>query len=330
MRWITLIAFFAAALVADDFHSFIDLPGKAAIDAETGKSNTGLFNLKPVEAAAFNGNLRRLSDLLLAQPAFNPIRGANVRGYIRADDQKPAIKTNPVSGFGHIIYYPFIKGSDSKPYPVQASPWEIEIFLNAPGRGLSAMNLRDPAKQLKLLYEPAPAGQLHGFPVYRDGDNNEFIVLSSTGKPAWIPVTREEYIRLWIRVIEEDLASNGVQGITQQRLQHHQDALARMSPQERAAQAQYGDPGNEDLLGPMLAPVGKAGVGAAYVKANPDWFDTSRPRSDLQLIVLSFNWRGDLDPDHPKVQENSHAAPLRLWETLHTSDWKTISGVLTK
>lgn len=303
----------------------VDHPGTASMIVET--SNTPRFGLKPAEASAFHGNLARLRDLLLAQPAFHPARGVEVKGYIRPDDGAPVVKTAPVPGYGYATYYPFVLISKTKQVVrMGASPWEIEIFFNAPGRGLSAPNLRDPAGQLKLLFEPKPAGQLHGFPVYRDGDNNEFIVLSSTGKPAWIPVTREEYVRLWIRIIEKDLAADGGAELTKQRLQHHQDALARMSPEERAAQAQSG--GSEDYLGPSLAPFGSKGIGDAYVKANPDWFDPSRPRSDLQLIVMRFNWRGDLNPDRPAIEEYGNAVGLRLWETLHTSDWKAVSAAL--
>jgi hypothetical protein len=303
----------------------VDHPGTASMIVEN--SNTPRFGLKPAEASAFHGNLARLRDLLLAQPAFHPPRGVEVKGYIRADHGAPVVGTAPVPGFGHVIYYPFVLSSKTRqPFRMIASPWQIEISFNAPGSGLSTSNLRDPAGQLKLLYAPEPAGQLHGFPVYRDGDNNEFVVLSSTGKPAWIPVTREEYVRLGIRIIEKDLAAGGGADLTKQRLEHHRNALARMSPEERAAQAQYGDSG--DYLGPSLAPLGKKGIGRAYVKANPGWFDPSRPRSDLQLIVMRFNWRGDLNPDRPAIGEYGNAAPLRLWETLHTSDWKAVAAAL--
>jgi hypothetical protein len=37
-----------------------------------------------------------------------------------------------------------------------------------------------------------------------------------------------------------------------------------------------------------------------------------------------------MDPDRPEINEFGNAANLRLWETLHKSDWKTVSGALSK
>jgi hypothetical protein len=329
----------------------IDYPGKATIDV--GTSYTFRFGLKPAETAAFHANLRRLRDLLIAQPMFHPALGVEVSGYIRADHGGQVVKTAPVRGLGHVIYYPYVFYSKTQqPGKMIASPWEMVIHINDPVGSLHANG--------KLFLEPKQAGQLYGFPVYRGADS-EFIVLSSTGKPAWIPVTREEYIQLSIRDIEKELAefkkeqsgvdqealarlspqdratvekalgNSGGISIIKQRLQRHQEVLARMSPQERTAWAQNGDPGNGDYLGPQLAPIGKQGIGPPYVKANPDWFDPLRPRSDLQIITIEFDYAGALDPEHPEIRnEYGEIAGLRLWETLYKSDWKAISGVLIK
>lgn len=329
----------------------IDHPGKVSVIVET--SNTARFGLKPAEAAAFQANLRRLRDLLMAQPIFHPPIGFDADGYIRADHGGQVVKTAPVRGYGYVIYYPYLLSSKTKqPFRIDASSWQMVIHFNNPVGYLQ--------RDGKLFHEPKQVGQLYGFPVYR-GPDYEFIVLSSSGKPLWIPLTREEYMQLSIREIEKELAEfkkeqsevdpealarlspqdratvekalgdNGGISIIKQRLKHHQEALARMSPQERAMQAQNGNPGEGDYLGPQLAPVGKEGIGRPYVKANPNWFDPSRPRSDLQLIIIGFDYYTALDPEHPEIpSEFGNAVGLRLWETLHKSDWKAISAVLAK
>jgi len=320
-----LITFLLAAWLYADNKYLPDHLGKdAVITVETAANPR--YGLKPAEAQAFRGNLTRFRDLLLAQPRFHPMPGVEVRGYLRSDDNAPVIKTAPVPAFGHIIYYPYILGSKTnRPFPIDASAWQIEVYINQAGRGLDNMGTGGPPNQLKILHEPKSAGQLHGFPVYRNLDNTEFIILSSTGKPSWIPVTREEYVRSLIRGIEKELAANGAFEITEKQLKGHQEALARMTPQERSAQARY--QGTEDIFAPPLAPFG-SNAGEAMVKANPEWFDPARPRSDFQLILLRFNACGDLDPDRPSLNEFGNAVGMRLWETLHTSDWKAISAAL--
>jgi hypothetical protein len=320
-----LITLLLAAWLYADNKYLPDHPGKEAVVTVETAANPR-YGLKPAEVQLFRTNLTKFRDLLLAQPRFHPMVGIEVRGYLRSDDNAPVVKTAPVPAFGHIIYYPYILGSKTnKPFPIDASAWQIEVFINQPGRGLDIMGTSGPAIQLKILHEPKPAGQLHGFPVYRNLNNTEFIILSSTGKPSWIPVTREEYVQSLIRSIEKDLAENGGFDLTARQLKGHQDALARMTLQERNAQARY--EGSEDIFAPPLAPFG-SNSGNPMVKVNPDWYDPARPRADFQLILVRFNACGDLDPDHPAISEYGNAVGLRLWETLHTSDWKAIGALL--
>jgi hypothetical protein len=331
-----------------------DHPGKASIIVET--SNTPRYGLKPAEASAFHAGLGRFRDLLLAQPVYHPTVGMFVEGYIRADGGGPVAKTEPVRGHGRIIYYPYVLNPKTKQtFRMIASDWVIEVFINNP---LGAL-----AMSGKYFYQPKPAGQLGGFPVYRDDGLNEAVILSTAGKPLWTPLTREEYLRICIEEIQRQIAKEKAEraksraelnpeqlailspkdraeierlmsdktavSLYEQKLKLHQDALARMPPEERAMQAQYGDPENGNPLVPQLAPAGKPGIGSPYVKVNPNWFDPSRPRSDIQLIIVK-GWYGGMDPDRPAINEWGNAANLRLWETLHTSDWKAISAALSR
>ena len=73
-------------------------------------------------------------------------------------------------------------------------------------------------------------------------------------------------------------------------------ARDRMSPEERAAQKQYGDPENRDPLSPQLVRYGKTDIGSPYVKINPNWFNPTRPRSDIQLIIVKCWYGGMIIP----------------------------------
>lgn len=328
----------------------IDHPGTVTLAVEaSGAPGSGL---KASETAAFISNLRHFRDLLIAQPVFHPILGVEAKGSLMASSGGQVNKTEPIRGGGYVIYFPyFLAPKTQKPGLPDGSPWEFDIYFNNPLGGLRMNG--------GFYYEPKPAGQIQGFPVYRNNVNScEYIVLSSTGKSPWVPLTREEYMKRCIGEIEKIVAEetrNGPQisknelallspedratieklaadntalKLAQQRLKRHQEVLAQMSPLERAAQARYGHLGDEDFFGPELAPVGQEGD--AYVKANPGWFDPSRPRSDLQLVILNFSYLS-MDPDHPAIDNrDGNATSLRLWETLHKLDWKAISQVLPK
>ena len=319
------ITFLLAVWLYADNKYLPDHQGKEAVVTVEAKANPR-YGLKPAEEQALRANLTKFRDLLLAQPRFHPMLGMEIRGYLRSDDNAPAAKTEPVPAFGRIIYYPYLLSSKTKqPFPIDASNWLIQVYINQPGRGLDIMGTAGPPIPLKILHEPKPAGQLDGFPVYRGRNNTEFIVLSSTGKPSWIPISREEYLQALIRGTEKELAEYGGVGIMEKQLQGYKQALARMTPQERSAQARY--EASEDIFAPPLAPLGRS-TGEPMVKINPDWFDPARPRSDFQLILARFDAGGDLDPDNPSINEYGNGVGLRLWETLHTSDWKAISAVL--
>jgi hypothetical protein len=328
----------------------IDHPGTVTLAVEaSGAPGSGL---KASETAAFIANLRYFRDLLIAQPVFHPILGVEAKGSPMPSSGGQINKTEPIRGGGYVIYLPyFLAPKTQKPGLPDTSPWEVDIYFNNPLGGLRMNG--------GFYYELRLAGRLHGFPVYRNNINTcEYIVLSSTGKSLWIPLTREEYMKHCIAEIEKIVAEETKNGpqidksalallspedratleklaadnvalkLAKQRLKRHQEVLAQMSSQERAAQARYGHLGDEDLFGTELAPVGQEGDG--YVKANPEWFDPSCPRSDLQLIIVKFDY-ASMNPDHPAINARTDdACDLRLWETLHKLDWKAISKSLAR
>ena len=142
----------------------------------------------------------------------------------------------------------------------------------------------------------------------------------------WVPVTREEYVKAWLAYWEKHAAGSPPQDtITPQIVRRHREVLAAMSPEERKMQARTH---TWDPFEPTLAPVDSE-EGTPLVRANPAWFDASLPRSAFQLITLQFNYSGTLNHENPGPTEHGDIAPYRVWQALHASDWKEISGALT-
>jgi hypothetical protein len=77
-----------------------------------------------------------------------------------------------------------------------------------------------------------------------------------------------------------------------------------------------------------MAPFGST-EGIALLKPNPEWFDPSLPRTAFQLVTVKFTYLcGSTDPDDPKPTEDGSIIGVRMWESLHKSDWKAIRAVL--
>ena len=304
-----------------EFDYLPDHPGTASAVLEA--SNCVVHGLGPAESKAYLGNLARLRDLLLQQPTFQPPRGVRVRGTFRADDEPAASRAAPVPGYGTLRFFPCFADSKTKePVFFNETTDEVVAYVNQSTGGLEPFNC--PECDAHWYYEPRRTGEIDGDPVYRGPLGCEHIVLGRDRSAPWVPVTREEYVRVWIRVWEKQNARNP-QDMFKQMIARHQEALAAMSPEERREQARYG--GTEDPFAPALAPAGST-EGLPLVKAGSDWYDPALPRTAIQLVLVKFWYSGEIDADHPAPTEYGQVSPLRVWEALHHSKWTEVAAVL--
>lgn len=116
-------------------------------------------------------------------------------------------------------------------------------------------------------------------------------------------------------------------------LQRHQDWLARLSPEQRAAQAVAL---SAELPDPSLAIVQEDAAdfaerlrteGRALVQADPAYFDPKLPRTALQLVVFRTGIRL-LDPLKPNECGEINPGLKALWQTVHTTPWSRIQRLL--
>jgi hypothetical protein len=196
-----------------------------------------------------------------------------------------------------------------------------------------------------------------------------YIFLTKGSRPLWIPVTREQYLSAAIRKLEADAARGGpdeqlaelaaeekrvrenlgsseegqetLQSIKQERAglmaekarmeadrKEHGDPvidplrsqLQTLNAEERASQAWVDRP---------FEPLVPIGAGRSLVVFNPDYFDRSRPRSDIQLIVVGLNFGGqNLDDIPPPFEYATDVSRARLWEFVRQVDWQQVAAVM--
>lgn len=307
-------------LFAAEFDFLHNHPGKFIA---TVSSNS---TLKKTEAAEFKRNLERLRDLLAKQPVFTPPVGVEVIGYFRPNDDQPKTKNIPIPGFGYLRFHFFHQNRKTgKPVYICCTTDEIHISINDPGVGFERFGGSN--FLTKAMYEPLKVGEIAGFPIYRTRGGTETIVLSRSKVPLFLPVTREEYVAAELKRWQREAAdAPAVDTITPQIVQNHQEALEAMPAEERKLQARHY---SWDPMQPALAPLG-SGDGEPLVRVNPAWFDHNLPRSAFQLITVTFSYSGNMNHDAPGPAEHGDIAPYRVWQSLHTSNWKEISGALTE
>ncbi len=309
-------------LLAAEFDYLPDHPGTVKVTVD--RQNTKMYGLAAADAASFNANLERLRDLLIAPPQFNPPKGVSIDGYMRADDYVPKTKGVPVPAFAHIFSKScFRDKKTNQPVFFQFPTDEIEVIVNNPRGGLDNYAKTDAG--VEFFIEPKRTGDIAGFPLVRDDNGDEIIILSRNGEIPWVPVSREELTNYWISFWQKLADETPEDKMSPMIVNGHKDGLAKMSPEERSAPARYFQ---KDVYAPPVAPIG-SDLGQPIVKINPKWCDPSLPRSAIQLIVCRFRYSNNINADKPAPNEWGSVSALRLYEFLHSADWKTIATALT-
>lgn len=295
-----------------EFTYVLDAPGKVVVAIEKGNA---AGRLTAADASQFTANLQRVRDLLVARPVLQNLRGLEIAGSIHPDDSAVAPR-EPVPAKGFLRYCPILRARNGKPFAYTDSSWQIAVGINKPCLGLDGPNLSsDP----RLYYEPKPGGEVDGVRVYTVKNGSELIVFTRSGRTPWVPVTREEYARIWTGLWKKEAASMPPAGAAMMQgvIDKLEAKLRAMTPEERQMQARSGF---------ELSPVNAGGL--AIVKADPGWFDAALPRSAIHVISLQFDYSGDLDFTHPEATRNP--APLRVWQTLHRSAWADLRSALAR
>lgn len=309
-------------LPAAEFVFLPDHPGGFAATATV--NNVPVSKLSKPDAAAFKQKLEQLRNLLAKQPVMQAPKGVEIIGYFRPLDEFPSAKNLPVPGFGYLRFHFYHRAQNGKPVRICCTTDEIHVSINDPDQSFEVYGSHD--FSTKPFYEPNLVGQVDGFPLYQTAGGDELLVFSRGSAPIWLPITREEYVAAWLKFWQKQAQQTVPQDtITPEIVRRHQQALARMQPEERAMQARSL---TWDVYEPTLAPVGST-AGRPLVRVNPNWFDPDLPRSAVQLLILRFSTTGLMDQNHPGPSKTGNVSAYRVWQALHTSNWKEVSTIVT-
>jgi len=193
----------------------------------------------------------------------------------------------------------------------------FDLKLNHPemafnGRSSAAGDNVCDANGLTIYFEPQEIGEQDGCKIY---DNS--IILITNGKPLWVPVSVKEYDEALIRRYEKEKESQPEVAILLDiYLKKIREEMAAFSAEELNKPAYQ-----SDKMGG--SPV-KIEGSQLLVKLNTAYFDSSKPRTAVQLIVLQCGNIGlqesgefyfaDEDSSYPTIKLAELLKTLRLSE----------------
>jgi hypothetical protein len=185
---------------------FPDRPGQWEYRAisEPGKE----FGLSVEQNRTFTAKVNSIASIVRETSVFNPPLGFQARAradYFTVDCLYHPCAGQPARAALSVILYYFVEANGKVAWGGEANT-SFEMRLNDPphffGRRYSlwyeGLRLSDGRE---ICFEPHETGRVAGAPVY-DGN---LIVIATRGRPAWVPVTRGDYLTALIALRQEDL-----------------------------------------------------------------------------------------------------------------------------
>lgn len=325
---------------------FPEHPGSWQSDRPNLDSKT--FGLNAAQEAEFMSNVHAFTSVLRAADVFNPPLGFNAEV---AEDiccasgcrRDGTCTTHPAAGRVWIRLHYFLQGRDGTPIVDRESYGDILVWVNNPyaifnGDPLLRFPDGREAARMPLLWR-----EVGGVDMYVNNDDlaTRWVFLTRSGEPPWIPVTREQYLTELIREREADmeedfgkdasaLAQEGRAFTRRMLIEPLRAELDRLSPTARASQAWVLSPN-------MPMPLVPANTTEArpVVIARPDYFDLSRPRTDIQLATIGFDVSWELPPEQVlenlmdgRIENASDVGVARVWQWVTQVDWRELAGLV--
>jgi len=262
-------------------------------------SDGRFYGLTLAQSRLYLARMDSVRAILRAAPVLNPPMGMRASAWTDfcCTSQCQLAKTcgtRPPYGRIWLNFNYFIASKPTDPpFTIDELRSEAELFFNNPHRVFDSSPLTKLADGRGVFWLPLPSGQVGGMTLYRNQSGDDrYVFFTRNGPPLWVPVSREQFASALLREREADLAKNVADVPAQYRDQIVQAngplldplraELRRMSAAERASQAWVNNTmGNGDILVPAHSSDGRP-----LVALNPGYFDLTRPRTDIQLIVL--------------------------------------------
>jgi hypothetical protein len=279
------------------------------------------------ELQILKSKLVKIAEIARATPVMSALSGINARVWARTDlgcgFNSAMCRQKQLGAWEDIIVDMLmlnVKTGQREVMKIE-SP-RVHISINDPtelyafgGHDLGAVDVD--GNQILTFF--SMVGEVGGLPLY----DNQMIVVAAKGKPLFVGISREQFIRSMIKGFNDQSAKDpGNKPVNDMVIKELAAELAEMSPAERASRAMGG--GGMSIPSSMMPP-GQPG-GTPLVIFNPNYFDQTLPRTAVQLIVVRTN-ESTVDPG-PLDPERFGTRSLAVWALRNTIDYARLRTLM--
>lgn len=274
------------------------------------------YKMNPAELQKYHSTTEKLVSYLHRQPVAQRPVGITLNAQSRAAYNHYDHELHPVKPDERVkaeVYLPFcslIHRNDKVDYACDEVSYikmrtndEFQTFESA--HRVSILYDKQAMKQFKeIFYLPRKLHDLGSGVYLYDWYYENRIVVARNDRPLWIPITNREYIKRLMAYSRASLA----EGETPQMVIDALESEIASIPPEIMSMPAYVN-GNMERPLTEICTMEEDSTWALYI-FNPDYFDPTLPRTQVQLITISIEGHADSED---WIGINAH----RVWEFIH-------------
>lgn len=287
-------------------------------------ASLGVPRMTPVELQSLRGTLAAIADIAHAAPVMAKLDGINATVWARLTLGCPfhqeVCHWKTLGAWEEVLVdMHLINVQTGKRYIMNQESPRVHIAVNDPTEiyiygGHRPGGFFDDGGN-EIIGEPQKVGEVDGFTLY----DNQLVVVAS--KPLFVPVSREQYVRAVIRAFAKKAKDDGTEDELAFLVGPLQKELESMGAEERRSQAFSGR--DYSVPSGLTTPTGYAAT--PMVTFNPDFFDSSLPRTAVQLITVRTQEPTEAIDTLP---DNFDARTQSVWALRQTIDYHRLAGLL--
>ncbi len=282
------------------------------------------LKLSAAERQAVSLRRDRIAEVLQSSQVLNPLKGFPVRAdktiVARGDNEGRIRLDEPIMSLvGATIGYFRLDKASGRVDPFTIETPRLEIVTNdlMTVAGTWAANrfwyeyLYDEAGREVFLEPRVVTTTEDGRPVYALDAFHETVIVSN-GRPLWVPVTGEQFLRAMVKYARDRKAREDEnerqsgrpplpanQSGEGMRLRACEQELAALPASQRQRPAYWAPaPADQPLLTGLTS--GDARGARPVVMMNPEYFDPAMPRTAVQLILCRYNYQRPYESGRPE------------------------------
>jgi hypothetical protein len=326
MRYIFFILIFSlSGFVANsqDFEYLKDHPGQLHSKLSPRIADAINYKYTKAEEQQVLSKLEAIVNYIKTQDGFKDIKGIEVYVDSKLADKSPLLPwLNIYASNIYVDFHPWFKSGGKVYNRCNECSKYFNIHINKPeylfnGQSIpTGGDLFDTDGALINL-EPKKIVEQDGAILYTNGT----IVISKPGIPVWLPLTVRQYDNLLFDRLNKLMKEKPEDNMTNQFFYDKlKEEMSQFSEEDLDKPAWlYAFGASPEPMGDQARPL---------VKLNKAYFDQSKPKTDIQLMIIEFGGLQDIPENPYYTDEYSTFQQLKLAEAMKTFKYSGLIKLL--